>query len=66
MAKHVSYFEGERRVLRREPHHCGGTNVTPTTQNPEREWQMGHWLGLRGTGAFRRRAIFIARPAWAP
>jgi hypothetical protein len=65
--KGVGYFEGERRVLWRAPHHCGRTNVTPTTQNPEREWQIGQGLGLRGTGAFliRRRAIFIATSAWA-
>ena len=51
MAIRVGYLL-RGRVLRRAPHHCGGTNVTPTTQSPEREWQIGHGLGLRGAGAF--------------
>ncbi len=67
MATRVGYLLRGRRVLRGEPHHCDGTNVMPTTQSPEREWQIGQGLGLRGTGAFliRRRAIFTATSAWA-
>jgi hypothetical protein len=51
-------------MLRREPHHEAGTNVTPTTQNPPRLLQTGQALGLRDTGAFtiRRRAIFTSSP----
>lgn len=65
MAIRVGYLLGGRRVLRRAPHHCGGTNVTPATQRPERDLQIGQGLDLRGTGplTIRRRAIFIASPA---
>jgi hypothetical protein len=68
MAKQAGYLLRGRRPLRGEPHHCGGTNVTPTTQNPDRDLQIGHGLDLRGLGAslIRRRAIFIATPPWAP
>ena len=61
----VGYLLRGERVLRRAPHHCGGTKVTPTTQRPERDLQIGHELGFFGTGALttRRRGIFIASPA---
>ena len=54
------YFE--RRVLRRAPHQCGGTNVI-ITQKPEREpqiWQGADFAGLSASVS-RRRASFIWR-----
>jgi hypothetical protein len=60
MAIRVGYLLRGLRVLRRAPHHCGGTNVT-ITQKPEREPQI--WQGTAGLGAsvIRRRASFTWR-----
>jgi hypothetical protein len=51
MALRVGYLVRGRRVLRREPHRCGGPNTTLSTQSPERDLQIGHGLDLRGAGA---------------
>lgn len=57
-----SYFEGERRGLRRRCHHVSGTNAA-ITQNPEREPQMRQREGCDSDALAtpRRFAIFIWR-----